>query len=33
VRGEATTRLADGARVEVSEEGARAETAQAESAS
>jgi RND family efflux transporter MFP subunit len=33
VRGEATTRLAEGARVEVAEEGARAATAQAEAAS
>lgn len=33
VRGEATTRLADGARVEVEEDGARAATAQSESAS
>jgi RND family efflux transporter MFP subunit len=33
VRGEATTRLADGARVEVAEEGARAATAKAEAAS
>jgi RND family efflux transporter MFP subunit len=33
VRGEAVTRLADGARVEVGDEGARAATAQSESAS